>query len=224
MRYAWILLGLPISLTASPLFGQAVDSPYRFIESRHSITPFAGYIATDEGSLDLGPRSAPFFGGRYNFRFTGPLSGEAALGFAPSERTIYVASAGEAQELQPVAETDLLFMIAEAGLRFQFTGQRTWRGVAPFAVATVGVVVDLTSGGTLESEIPSDEFFRFGPGFALGIGLGSDFFVNERISIRPEIRGYLWRLSYPGGISGSGQRENEWVQNFAPTLGVTYHF
>ncbi len=225
MRYIRsILLATALGFMATPLRGQTIESPYRFVETRHSVGFFAGYIDIDPGRLDLAPRSAPIFGGRYDIRFTGPLSGEVGLSFAPSERTIYhVGDEGDG-ELVPLAETSTLVGVFEAGLRFHLTGQRTWNNIAPYIVGTGGVVTDLTSNNKGEEVIPSDQFFRFGLGFAAGIGVGSDFFVSDRFSLRVEVRDHIWRLSYPGGISGTGSRETEWTHNFAPTLGGSYHF
>jgi hypothetical protein len=225
MRHDWLITsGIFWTLLAAPLHGQLVQSPYRFIETRHSLGIYAGYLATSSGRLDMAPRSAPVFGIRYDIRFTGPLSGEAAFGFAPAERTIFIRGTSSDVDLEPVDDTGTLVLTGEAGLRFHLTGQRSWNGIAPFLVGTAGFVADLTSSGTLEEEIPPDQFFHFGPGFALALGVGSDFFLTDRVSIRGEVRDYLWRLSYPSGISGTGEREEEWRHNFAPSLGVSYHF
>ncbi len=218
------MLAIALGFAATPLRGQTIESPYRFVETRHSAGFFVGYLNTDPGSLDLAPRSALLFGGRYDIRLTGPLSGEIGLAFAPSERTIYHLDEEDRTTLVPLAETSTLVGVLEAGLRFHVTGQRTWRNLAPYVVGTVGVATDLTSNNKGEEVIPSDQFFRFGLGFAAGLGVGSDFFVSDRFSLRVEVRDYIWRLSYPGGISGTGSRETEWTHNFAPTLGGSYHF
>lgn len=221
-----IFLAVTFLVVAAPHTGaaQVVESPFRYIETRHELGFFAGYLDTNPGRLDLGPRSAPHFGARYDIRLTGPLSGELELGFAPSERTIFVRGTGDEVILEPVAETNTLLMVAGAGFRFHLTGQRHWHNIAPFLTLSGGVIADLTSGSTLEGEIPSEQFFRLGPGFALLFGVGSDFFLSEQLSIRVDIRDHLWRLSYPGGLTETGRSDDEWVHNFAPSLGVKYHF
>ena len=221
-----IRFGAPVlllALFASPLAGQRIASPYRYIETRNTVTAFAGYVAIAEGAFAMAPRSAPFFGVRYGRRLTGPLSGDVGFGLSSTDRTGFFRESQNGP-LQPLGETDLVMMIGEAGLRFTLTGQRTWHGIAPFVVATVGFVSDLTSGDTFELQVPADQLFRFGPGFAVAGGVGSDFFLTETFSLRLDIRDHLWRLAYPGGISGTGQREDEWTHNFSFTLGGAYHF
>jgi len=224
MRYVWSSLVIALLLmVATPLTGQTITSPYRFVETRHALGIYGGHITIDPGRNNQAPESGPLFGIRYDIRFAGPASGELGFGMVPTKRTIYRV-AQDGQSLEAIAVTNTLVGIGEAGLRFHFTGQRTWHGIAPYAVITGGVVTDITSGNQLETEIAHDQFFRFGLGFASGLALGSDVFIGERFSLRAEVRDYLWRLSYPGGITPSGSRENEWTHNFAPTFGATYHF
>ncbi len=224
MRHSWSTLALAaLAFLATPLDGQTISSPYRFVETRHTLGVYGGYISIDPGRNDQAPRSASLFGIRYDVRFAGPASGEMGFSLAPSERTIYRV-AEDGQSLEALEVTNSLVGIAEAGLRFHFTGQRTWHGLAPYAVITGGVVSDITGNNVLETVIPADQFFRFGLGFASGFALGSDFFIGERFSLRAEVRDYLWRLSYPGGITGTGSRQSEWTHNFAPSIGGSYHF
>jgi hypothetical protein len=224
MRY--IRLAAPIlflALAASPLAGQRIQSPYRFIETRNSLTVFGGYLQFDEGSLGMAPKPGPLAGVRYGRRLTNTLWGDVGFGLSYSERTGFRRDAPTAP-LVPIADTNLLTMVGEAGLRFSLTGSRTWHGIAPYVVATVGFVSDVSSNDTFELEVPPDQHFRFGPGFAVAVGVGNDFFLTERFSLRVDVRDHLWRLAYPGGISGTGQRENEWTHNFSFTLGGGYHF
>jgi hypothetical protein len=202
---------------------QTIDSPYRYIETKNAVTVFAGYIAVDEGAFDMAPRSAPYFGARYGRHLTGPLYGDVGFGLSATDRAAFFRESAEGP-LVPLGETDLVMMVGEAGLRFSLTGPRTWRGVAPYLGATLGFVSDLTSGDTFELDVPADQLFRFGPGFAVAGGLGSDFFLTEQFSLRADLRDHLWRLTYPGGLSGTGQREDEWTHNFSFTLGGAYHF
>jgi hypothetical protein len=214
---------LLITLCASPLAGQRIESPFRYIETANSVTIFGGYIEIDEGAFDMAPTSAPFFGARYGRRLTGPLSADVGFGLSYTDRTGFLREE-QAGPLQPLGSTNLVMMVGEAGLRFSLTGQRTWHGVAPFVAGTIGFVSDLTSGDTFELQVPSDQLFRFGPGFAVAGGVGSEFFLTEGFSLRLDIRDHLWRLAYPGGLSGTGQREDEWTHNFSFTLGGAYHF
>jgi hypothetical protein len=222
MRYLWSLSAV-LFLIATPLHGQSITSPYKFVESRHTFEAFAGAINVDPGRNNQAPESGAWFGGRYNIHFAGPVSGEVGFGLSPTTRSIYAMDADTVNFIR-YADTKMTFLVIDAGLRFHFTGRRTWHGIAPFAVVTAGVVTDVNSSSVLETLIPPEQFFKFGAGFASSIGLGSEVFIGDRFSLRGEFRDYLWRLTYPGGITATGSRQSEWTHNFAPTLGGALHF
>jgi len=224
MRQIWpgILLIFCI-MGSSPLEAQAIQSPYRYVEAANSVGLFAGYLMIDEGVFGLAPSAAPFTGARYGRRLTGPLSADVGLALSPSNRTVFRRPT-PSSDLEAFDETNLVLLLGEVGLRFHLTGQRTWRGIAPFVVGTAGFVVDVNSGDFREIDLPTDQLFRLGPGFAVAGGVGSDFFLSERFSVRVDVRDYLWRLSYPGGLSGTGERENEWSHNLGASLGGSIHF
>jgi hypothetical protein len=225
MRHAILVtLGVTSLLLPTALQAQVIPSPLRHIETRHEVGFYAGYLYTNRGSLDLGPAPAPIFGSRYNIALTGPLQGEIGLSFSPTSRTVYARPGGAGGSLTAVGERDLVAMIIEGGLRFRLTGARTWRGLAPYAAATGGVVTNLGRPAEIEEAIPSDQRFQFGPSFAASLGLGSDFFVTERFSIRAEARDHFWRLTQPVGLTGTGERNSEWLHNFAISFGGALHF
>ena len=225
MRRLSVLPALLLLLLPTILAAQSIPSPFRFIETSHSIGLYGGYLLPDAGSLDLGPKAAPIFGARYNLHFTGPLSGEVVVGISPGERSIYAPATGGAQgQLQHLGDTELMMMMAEGGLRFHFTGARAWNGLAPYGIVTGGIAIDASGLDELEEEIPAEQRFQFGPAFAAGIGLGTDFFLTERFSLRAEVRDHIWRLTHPGGLTESGQRETQWRNNIGLTLGGAIHF
>jgi hypothetical protein len=216
---------LLLSAVATELAAQTIQSPYRHVETSHSVSVFGGFLTTDAGRLDLGPRSARLLGARYSIRLTGPIAGEVTLAFGGSERTVYAPAVVDGEfMLDPLGDADVLMMLGEGGFRFHLTGPRTWHGLAPYGVGTVGLVTDLRRSDPREAAQLPEERFEFGPGFAAGIGLGSDLFLTERFSLRADVRDHLWRLTYPVGLSGTGERENEWRHNFGFTFGGSIHF
>ncbi|MBA2572627.1 MAG: hypothetical protein H0V06_06255 [Gemmatimonadetes bacterium] len=218
------------------LRAQQIQSPFRFIETKQSLGAFAGYILTDAGQIDLleapgaelGPRSAPILGLRYNLRFTGPVSGEAAVGFSPGRRSIYETDALPGDTIQrplPTGETGVLLLLAEGGVRFHLTGPRSWNNLAPYLLATGGLVADVARRGADEDFVPTTERYRQGPGFAVGAGLGTDYFVNPRTSLRVEIRDQIWRVAAPQGFQVEANNDRtRWKNNLGFSLGVAYHF
>ncbi|HET7276294.1 MAG TPA: outer membrane beta-barrel protein [Longimicrobiaceae bacterium] len=208
------------------LRGQTVPSPFRYIEPNMSGGIFGGYLWMDSGDLDLGPTPAPVFGGRYTLRFTGPLSGEVDLAYSSSERTVYSRVEGDSADvvLNEEGTTDAQLVLATAGLRFQVTGARTWHNLAPFLTAGGGIVADISGSGEVESEIEVAERVEFGPGFAVALGMGTDWFPTERLSVRLDVRDYLWRITIPAGFTERGEEETDWTHNLGLTLGAALHF
>lgn len=225
-----------LAATAGAAGAQSIDSPYRYIQRGQSLSFFGGYLfaspsltLNDSVSVDIGPRSAPVFGARYQLRFGGPLAAELSLGFSPSDRKVYTAEAlRDSTEIRPIdtgrTATSPIAM-AELGVVFNLTGPRTWNGLAPFVKATGGLAAEI--GGTDEAEenVPEGKRFDFGPAFAVGAGIGTDYFPTERLSVRLELHGRLWRLSAPDGLTPLGDDGiGGWANASAVTLGAAYHF
>jgi hypothetical protein len=216
------LLVLILSALWSPLAAQSVPSPYRFLEKVQTLSLQAGYISTQTGSRDLGPRSAPIVTLEYLGRFAGPLSGTVALSYLPSERTVY--EFATASGLTPLGDVDAKLLQANAGLEFTLTGARTWHSLAPFVGANGGLIMDLAGVSKIEkdAELTEEQRIEFGPSFAVGASLGADWFLNERLSIRAVGRGHLWRFQTPAGLAGT--ERNDWLKNGGGTLGLAFHF
>jgi hypothetical protein len=226
MRYALLATLLLVSLITPsvPLEAQQIRSPYRFIDESQSLGVYGGFLFTNPGSPEVGPRNAPIFGLRYNLRFTGPLSGEAAVSFIPTDRQV-IATDAIIFDPQPTGATPSMnLLVAEAGLRFHLTGTRAWHGLAPYALATIGVATDLSGEGEADEALPEAQRFRFGPSFAAGLGAGTDWFLTERLSLRLEVRDHILRLPIPEGLRPAGGDENQWTNNFAISVGTSLHF
>lgn len=230
------IFALALLLPGSFLEAQQIPSPFRYIEETQSAGFFAGYLWTNPAEeptgdggivMELGPRSAPIFGARYNIRFGGPFTGEASLGFIPSERTVYARDTTAATQVPPVEEvgtTGMAILLAEAGVRFHLTGPRTWNGLAPFVVGTGGLVGDLSRTPAAEAGVPPEERFRFGPGFAVALGMGTDWFPTRRLSVRAEARNQLWRVTAPAGLRPEPRENTQWTHNIGVSLGAALHF
>jgi hypothetical protein len=230
MRYtlSLSLLLAATALASAPAAAQHIPSPYRFIEERMSLGFETGYLWTGQGDPALGPQSAPLAAVRGLIRIGGPASGEIAVGFAASQRDVF--------ELQPMpGRPDTLvattlqtrgtpLVLAEAGFRLHLTGPRTWNELAPYASATVGGTFNLGGATEEERQLPTDERFGFGPAFAVGVGVGTDWFVTERVSLRLDARNRLWRLTTPPAFTTTGREEVDWRNNPSLTLGAAYHF
>lgn len=219
-RLSLALLAIAV-FSPAPAATQTIDSPYRFIEKAQSVELFTGYIATERGARGLGPHSAPLVGLRYGGRIAGPVVAGAALTFLPSKRTVVDASR-EAGGLVPLGEVDAPLLMGEANLRFHVTGPRTWNGLAPYLGLSLGMITNLAGTSALEEEIPAERRVDFGPAFAVGGSVGTDWFLTERISLRGAGMTQLWRFTTPAGLAG--RQETEWLNGYGGTLGVAFHF
>lgn len=223
-------------LGASSAAAQTVPSSYRYIEKTRSLSVYLGYLNTDPAmalpdsqSVELGPQPTPMVGLRYAMRVGGPLSLEANLGFAPSERKLHDAVLDPDTThilVTPTGEeVSEPLLMGDLGLRFHLTGDRTFRGFAPFVVATGGVVMGLGGDSAEEEDIPEHRRFDFGPAFAVGAGTGLDYFASQTLSLRAELTYRLWRMRAPGGLLPTGTGKlSEWSAGTGISLGAAYHF
>lgn len=204
-----------------------LDSPYRFLETSQGTGPFAGYLATSDGSIGLGPSSAPVFGGRYGIRVSGPFMVEAELAYIPSTRAVLDTVPSDTA-IVSLGETDMPLALARAALRFNVTGARTWHRLQPFALFGIGVALDLAGESSLDEELPEDVRFDFGTSFAADFGAGIEWFVSRRATLRLDARNLLWRLETPTafllGDRGETFPDTEWSQNFFVSAGISIQF
>ncbi|MGH7459017.1 MAG: hypothetical protein ACREKN_08085 [Longimicrobiaceae bacterium] len=209
---------------AAPAAAQEIDSPYRYLEETKALGGYGGYLWTGRGEIGAGPAPAPLAGLRFSVRFAGPAYGDFRLGFSPSERTVYRAAEPGDTTLVKVGTASAPLVIAEAGLRFQVTGPRSWRKLAPYLAASGALAADLGRGDDFEEEVPEDERFDFGPALAVGVAAGTDWYLSERLSLNLELRDYIWRLQVPDGLRAAASEERQWINNLALTVGAALHF
>lgn len=225
MRQVWFLalcalfVALPTALAA-----QTIPSPFRHIETRHSLGLFAGYLVVEPGDYELQPESAPLVGVRYGLQLSGPLVSEVSVALSPSERTVFVRPLATDSTLEPIARASSLLLVAEGGFRFRLTGPRTWRGLAPHLGGTIGVAVDAAKRPEIDAQVAGDQRYRFGPAFAASAGVGTEFFATERFSLQADFKDHFWRLSHPIGLTGTTTTERQWVHNFSISIGGSIHF
>jgi hypothetical protein len=225
-----------LALGAAASAAQTIPSPYQYIERSRSLTVYGGYLLTspkvalaDSQSAELGHQAAPLLGLRYSMRVGGPLSFEANVAFSPTQRRLYTATVNadsSAVTVSPTGdEVDDPLLITEVAVRFHLTGDRTYRGLAPFILASGGAVTTLAGTSEVEKEIPAHRRLDFGPAFAVGTGAGVDFFPSQRLALRAEVGYRLWKLETPAGLlpAGSG-RQTKWSANTGISLGAAFHF
>lgn len=233
-----LLAALALSLGARAAAAQTITSPYEYIDPSMRVGITAGYLfteteltLTDSTSAALGPKSGPVFGVNYALRVSGPISLEAAVAVSPTERQLFGPEFNADSSVVTAVDLGVAvpatIVMADAGLRFHLTGPRTWNGLAPFVAANAGITADVR--GTFQEEteagLASTELFRFGPTFALGAALGTDWFPTRRTSIRLEASGRLWRMRTPSGLlSNRDTDQREWNPVGGLSVGGAFHF
>jgi hypothetical protein len=231
-----LLLALALTAGARAAAAQTIPSPYDYIEKAQAAGVFVGYLFTDPDvglpdstTLPLAPQSGPVFGVRYQLRAAGPLSIDASVGVSPTERKLFAAELdADSVFVGPLdLETTVpaTLVMADVGLRFFVTGARTWKGLAPFVVGAGGLVGDIRGTFDEEEEISEDAKFRFGPSFAVGAGLGTDWFPVPNASLRVEAMGRLWRVNTPSAfLELRTDERSEWNPSLGITVGGAIHF
>jgi hypothetical protein len=222
---ACLFLLLAAALHASAVAAQRIDSPYRFIDTSQSLGPFVGYVRTDPGSQDLGPRSAAAFGIRYDIRLNGPLAVEAQVAYLPTTRTVHdTVFAGTTR--RKLGTSNMGILLGELDFRFSLTGTRTWHGLAPFLVFGGGVALDTHKSSAVDLTVPADARYRFGTTFAGVLGAGTELYLTPRIGIRGDARAALWKLNTPSAflVRNPLVSATQWTQNVLFSGQVAYHF
>ncbi|MBI4546181.1 MAG: hypothetical protein HY703_13365 [Gemmatimonadetes bacterium] len=226
-RAWWLVYGMLLGPAAGPAAGQAIGSSYRFVEEGQAASVYVGYVATDRGVLDLGPESGWLAGVRYGIRLSGPFVLEAGAGFFPSVRAIWRADTTATDTTRrQVGETDLTLGLATASLRFDVTGPRTYRGLLPYILFSAGAAFELGRDEQADQAVPAEARFRFGTTFAGQVGVGLELFATRRLAVHVDLRDMFWELEAPAGfVTATGRvPQQEWVQNFVLTAGLSYRF
>jgi hypothetical protein len=182
---AWLLC--PASFLGAQVGVPPSASPYGEIRPGTTFEGFGGTLAGNGGPLHAGPRNGPVMGIRALLRANSTVS----LGFgawaALTKRTVIDPTARVAE--REVSEVDHHLFGVEALFQFNFTGGKTWHGIAPFAALGLGLTKATTT---------DDAFgYEFGTKFYFAPAVGTRMFLGERIYLRAEARGFTWKLRYP---------------------------
>ncbi len=206
---------------------QRIDTPYRFFSETQAAGLAVTYIATDKGSVGLGPESGVAFGGRYHIRLSGPFFVEGEVSYLPTTRAVLDTAVVDSA-VQQVGEADLGILITTASLRFNLTGQRTWNRVLPFILAGIGVAIEVKDDESADIDIPGESRFDFGTTFAGQVGAGIELKPAGPLAIRIDGRALFWQLDTPQGMLtvdvGRTLPRDEWTSNLAASIGLTLHF
>jgi opacity protein-like surface antigen len=213
---------------ASPLAAQVgyepSESPYRELPHANGATLLAGYFDGGGGSLNVGPHDGWMYGARFQVRSNRSISLGVGVMYGTLTRTVLDPSKPVGE--RNLGEVDQTLWIPEAVVTMNLTGGKSFHRLAPFVGFGVGVAFG--------SDTPLDTSgYEFGTKFSFAPFLGLRFVPTPRLAVRGELRGNLWKLSYPvsyrtstpGGsdviVSGVVA---EWVMSPMYVFGLSYYF
>ncbi len=213
---------------SGPGEAQTIPSPYRFVETRHEVGLYAAYVSPATGAFDYGPGPGAGVGAHYGLRLGGPFSLETNLLYLPTRRSLI--DPGRDEGDRKVGEADARILGWDARLRFNLTGDRTWRALQPSVQVGAGLALDLAGRDAVEREkILPDDRFRFGVPLVGTFGGGLAWLPTDPLLFRLDLGVTLWALRAPKGyrnpLRGLEKVDRrEWVGGPNVSFGAAYRF
>lgn len=182
-----------LALGAGALGAQTVGSlpeksPFTDLRDHQRLGVVAGYLVTGRDPVGVNPKSASFFGVRYDLYAGGPVYLTGRLFAAPSERDVLDYTKRAA--FRRVGTQDCTIFGSDVGLTVALTGDRSWHGVQPLVHFGVGI-----AGGLGDRKDVSN--FTFSPTVALSYGFGARWVTGRNSELRADVAWMYWQVKYP---------------------------
>ncbi|HEY8062023.1 MAG TPA: hypothetical protein VID74_04455 [Gemmatimonadales bacterium] len=189
-----IIVGLvPVGTLAAQVGYPPSHSPYHELERGAFIEAFGGRVFGTGGTLKLGPRNGTSEGARLIVRGKNTLQFSFGGWTAGTQREVINAQDSVATRDKGLAPQRLI--AGEIGIQLNLTGGKSWRGLAPYAGVSLGLVhgqggpaVD-TSG------------YSFGNKLFFAPTIGTRLYAGQRLYVKVDLRALFWKLSYPASYS-----------------------
>jgi hypothetical protein len=176
------------SVVAAQVGYDPAHSPYHDLRRGSGMFFRGGYLTGDRGRVHVGHSNGNTFTGGYELTVMGPLSFQASVTYALTDRFVVDPFKDDSVRRSGPFKDDMLLI--EAGLRFNLTGRKTWRNLAPYILAGTGVAVSQGS--------PADSSgYSFGKKASFTFGGGFRLYPTRRMNLAVEGRAVMWRLRYP---------------------------
>ena len=221
------LLPAAVFLVVDTASAQSIPSSYRYIESGQEASVFWGFLSLRPGSLDLGPKTAKFVGGRYAVEAAGPLFIEGLVSYLPTQRDVVDPRRAEGD--RTIGESDVHLFMLDARLSFSIPGRRTWHRLAPHLFIGGGIAYDAAGWGAFDEVLLPEDVFDFGTAFTANAGTGFRLAVSSRIMLRADGSLKLWQLNTPTGFDEPSKQldsveQSEWVSGYGFAVGAAWRF
>ncbi len=231
-RLPFVLLLLGATPALAQVGHRPESSPYRDIRKGHTVTATFGQFGGSGGRFEIGPHDGRVYGLRYDLRTGSTI--QIGLGFARADLRRLIVDPFVALANRVSGPVDQTVTFAEANLQLNLTGGKSWRRLAPFAGAGVGL--------TLPSGTPADTSrFELGKKLYLAPYAGLRVFLTDRLSLRGEARVVFLKLTYPSTFEDepalepgdpptnsnaviTDGRTNEWTTGSWLLVGLGYSF
>ena len=224
---AVILFGLaasPALATAQMVGHPPSSSPFHDLPYKQELTISGGQFNGSTGDAGVGPGSGGVVGVRYGLRLGGPVQFMAHLARTFSDRTVL--NPADTGAARTVGTTSAPVYLADVGLSFNLTGQKSYHRLVP----VIGVGLGVASDGGKEQDAGG---FALGTPFAFNFGGGIRWTPAGHYQLRAEFTDYLYKLSYPPSYfqaqtTGSAPilppnaSSKQWTHNPVLTLGISY--
>jgi hypothetical protein len=188
---AALLTGTAAAVPAQVGFDPA-RSPYRLIRHGTFWVGSYGLFGGSGGRVGAAPHDGTVLGLQANFLSDRTVQLGVGLFYGTLQRRLIDPS--QPPEEQVVGTADQRVLWVDGSLHFNLTGGKTWRGLAPFVGAAVGIAFTENV-----PEEPAD--FRHQAKFHLTPLAGTRFFLSDRLYLQAEGRLQLWNIKYPRSYS-----------------------
>lgn len=223
---AALLLGLALRPAAAQIGHAPNGSPYRDIARGRGPVLHADYLTGGRGLADVGLTNVTIVGARMELPVSSIFRVSFGASFAQGERYVLDPGKPPAERRSGPEQDQLYFLDGEVLL--SITGQKSWRGLAPYLTAGAGI-------GFGGSEPDSDNSaYRFGIKTYLAPGAGMRWYLSPGLHVRADFRMVLWRLKYPSQYYGSTQgqppildanvNDLEWTRHPSVRLSIGWIF
>lgn len=185
-----------LTLLAAPAAAQVGHppgrSPYRDIPRGHTVTGLAGWFGGSGGRFAIGPHDGSVFGVRYDIRTASAIQMGLQLAQGDLERLIVDPFVELDNRVSGPVQQTVSFV--EFDLQLNLTGGKSWRRLAPFVGAGIGLTLPSgTAADTSGFELGKKVYFTPHAGFRL--------FITRRLHLRGDARVSFWKLNYPASFT-----------------------
>lgn len=220
MRHCLLFTALlaPVGALAAQVGYPPSHSPYHELEQGTFVEAFGGRLLGTGGLLQLGPRNGTSAGARLVIRGKNTLQFSFGGWTAGTQRSLI--NAQDSVAVRNKGLIDQRLIAGEIGIQLNLTGGKTWRGLAPYAGVSLGLVHG-QGGPAMDTS-----GYTFGTKIFFAPTIGTRLFAGQRLYLKVDLRALFWKLSYPPSYSlePTKQPGTPTQSNAVNTTGVTSQY